>query len=343
MKILFINLKRNIIPTMFLMFTICLIIFSKSNIQAVKNSLNIWVNNVIPSLLPFFIATELLNHTNIPRVIGNMFNKIMRPLFNVPGIGAYALFMGIISGYPVGAKIVTNFKNNNQCTKEEAERLIAFTNNSGPLFILGTVGITLFYDASIGLLLLFTHILACISVGIIFRFWKTKEKEKRNTDTVDTNITFNSLGEVLSKSIVSAINSVVLIGGFIILFGIILSILQKTYILNFLKLLIVPCFNLLNINSEFIIPILTGLLELTNGAASISCIASKNLAINVIICAFLLGFGGISIMLQVLSIISKSDISIKPYILGKLLHGTLAAFYTFIIINNFSYFNYLNL
>jgi len=343
MKVLFINLKRNIIPFIFLMFTICLIIFSKSNIQAVKNSLSIWINNVIPSLFPFFIATELLSHTNIPRIIGNMFNKIMRPLFNVPGIGAYALFMGIISGYPVGAKIVTNFRNENLCTKEEAERLITFTNNSGPLFILGTVGITLFYDSSIGLLLLFTHILSCISVGIIFRFWKKNIKEKRNTDTLSTNVTFNSLGEVLSKSILSAINSVILIGGFIILFGIIFSIFQKTYMLNFIKLPIIPIFNLLNIDTSFIIPILTGILELTNGVSAVSAIVSKNLSINIIACAFLLGFGGISIMLQVLSITSKSNISIKPYILGKLLQGTLASLYTFLIITNFSYFNYLNI
>lgn len=343
MKIWYIKLKRNIIPLTFLLFTICLVIFSKSNITAVKNSLSIWVNNVIPSLLPFFMATELLNHTDIPKLIGNIFNKVMRPLFNVPGIGAYALFMGVISGYPVGAKIVTNFRNNNQCTKDEAERLITFTNNSGPLFILGTVGITLFYDISIGLLLLFTHILACISVGIIFRFWKSKNKKKRNFDTLENTVTFNSLGEVLSKSILSAINSVVLIGGFIVLFSIILSILQKTYIINILKILLVPCFNLFNINTDFIVPIITGILELTNGISSVSCIASKNLAINIIICAFLLGFGGISIMLQVLSIISKSDISIKPYILGKLLHGTLAALYTFVFISNFSYFNYLKL
>ena len=343
MKVLFINLKKNIIPIMFFLFTICLIIFSKSNIQAVKNALNIWVNNVIPSLFPFFIATELLNHTNIPRIIGNMFNKIMRPLFNVPGIGAYALFMGIISGYPVGAKIVTNFRNENLCTKEEAERLLTFTNNSGPLFILGTVGIALFYDSSIGLLLLFTHILACVSVGIVFRFWKKNIKEKRNTDTLSTNVTFNSLGELLSKSILSAINSVVLIGGFIVLFGILFSILQKTHILSFLKIPLIPILNLFNINTNFIIPILTGILELTNGVTSISTIASKNLGINIIACAFLLGFGGISIMLQVLSITSKSDISIKPYILGKILHGTFAAFYTFLIINNFSYFIYLNI
>lgn len=343
MKVLFINFKKNIISIFFLFFTACLIVFSKSNIQAVKNSLNIWFNNVIPSLFPFFIATELLNHTNIPKIIGNIFNKIMRPLFNVPGIGAYAFIMGIISGYPIGAKIVTNFRDNNLCTKEEAERLITFTNNSGPLFILGTVGITLFYDASIGILLLSTHILACISVGIIFRFWKSKEKEKRNAQTIDNTISFSSLGEVLSNSILSAINSIVLIGGFIVLFGVFLSILKNSYILNLFKSFLLPIFNFFNIPSDFIIPILTGIIELTNGVSTVSTIACKNLSINVIISAFLLGFGGISIMLQVLSIISKSDISIKPYILGKLLQGALAAFYTFLIINNFSYFSYLQI
>ena len=341
MKVLFINKKKNIISITILLFTICLIIFSKSNIQSVKNALNIWVNNVIPSLLPFFIATELLNHTNIPKVLGNMFNKIMRPIFNVPGIGAYSLIMGIISGYPVGAKIVTNFRNQNLCSKEEAERLITFTNNSGPLFILGTIGITLFYDSYIGLLLLFTHILSCITVGIIFRFWKSKTKEKRNIDIINNNVTFNTLGEILSKSIISSINSIVLIGGFIVLFGIILSILQKTYILNILKNIFIPFFNILNIKTDFIIPVLTGLVELTNGIVDVCTIPSKNLATNIIITAFLLGFGGISILLQVLSIISKSDISIKPYILGKLLQGFLAALYTFLIINTFSYFNYL--
>ena len=343
MKLFFVKLKRNFIPLLFFAFMLCLIFFSKSNIVAVKNSLNIWINNVVPSLFPFFIATELLNNTNIPRQIGYVFNKIMRPLFNVPGIGAYALFMGIVSGYPVGAKIVTNFRNNNLCTKEEAERLITFTNNSGPLFILGTVGISLFYDSSIGILLLFTHILACLSVGIIFRFWKSKTRYSRNIDVLSNNLTFNSLGEVISKSILSAIKSIVLIGGFVVLFGIIISILRNTQILNFLVILITPLFNLVHIKTDFIIPIITGIIELTNGITMISSVASKNLGVNVIIAAFLLGFGGISITLQVLSIISKSDISIKPYMLGKLLHGILASFYTFLIISFIPYFNYLTI
>ncbi len=343
MKLWIVNLKRNIIPILFLLFTICLIFFSKSNIESVKNSLKIWVNNVIPSLLPFFIATELLNNTDIPKTIGNLFHKIMRPLFNVPGIGAYALFMGIISGYPIGAKIVTNFRNNNLCTKEEAERLITFTNNSGPLFILGTVGITLFYDTSIGLLLFFTHLLSSISVGIIFRFWKINKgiNESRNSYTTNKIISFQSLGDILSKSIMSSIHSVVLIGGFIVLFGLILSVLQKAYLFHLVNLFFVPSFKILGINTEFIIPILTGLLELTNGVVAVSSVINRNLAVNIIICAFLLGFGGISIMLQVLSIISKSDISIKPYIIGKLLQGFLAGLYTFLIIQHFTYFKYL--
>lgn len=343
MKLFFIKLKRNFIPLLFFVFMLCLIFFSKSNIIAVKGSLNIWINNVVPSLFPFFIATELLNNTNIPKQIGYMFNKIMKPLFNVPGVGAYALFMGIVSGYPVGAKIVTNFRNNNLCTKEEAERLITFTNNSGPLFILGTVGISLFYDSSIGILLLFTHILACLSVGIIFRFWKTRARYSRNIDVLPKNLTFNALGEVISKSILSAIKSIVLIGGFVVFFGIVISILKNAQLFNFLFILLAPVFNILHINTAFIIPVITGIIELTNGITMVSSVASKNLGINVVIAAFLLGFGGISITLQVLSIISKSDISIKPYMLGKLLHGILASFYTFLIIYFIPYFHYLKI
>lgn len=63
----------------------------------------------------------------------------MRPIFNVPGESAYAFVLGLISGYPMGAKIVTDLRNNNNCTKDEGERMLCFTNNSGPLFIIGTV------------------------------------------------------------------------------------------------------------------------------------------------------------------------------------------------------------
>lgn len=304
-----------------------------------------WADSVLPALLPFFIATELLSYTNIIASLGKFLNRFMRPLFNVPGEGAFAFIMGIISGYPVGAKIVTKFREDNICTKEEGERLLAFTNNSGPLFIVGTVGISLIGDTKIGILLLCTHIFACITVGLIFRFWKCNGKSgSRNsfvekTNTSVKNVSFSNLGEVLTISIMNSINTIVMIGGFVVLFSVIVSILQNSNVLELTAIFIQPIFNFFNIPHDFCVGFLTGIIELTNGIKDITSITTRNFSIVIVLCAFLLGFGGISVLLQVFSIVSKSDISIKPYIFGKILHGTFAAIYTYLLLNWIPFFN----
>lgn len=339
------KINKNILSIIFILFTISLVIFSQSNLTAVKDGLNLWVTSVIPALLPFFIATELLSYTNVTKILGKLLNKFMRPIFNVPGEGAFPFIMGIISGYPVGAKIVTNLRNQNICTKEESERLLAFTNNSGPLFILGTVGISLFGNKLIGLLLLFTHILSCLTIGILFRFWKIHKKNnktinKKLISSSENNISFSNLGEVLSKSINNSISTIIMIGGFIVLFSVIISILNNTNLIELLSYFFNYMFSIFHISSDFSEPFVSGLIELTNGIKNISNFNCKNISINIILSSFLLGFGGISILLQVWGIISKSDISIFPYFIAKILQGIFAAFYTYLILNNFIIFNF---
>lgn len=337
------SLKKNILPFIFVLFTAFLVIFSKQNLQAAKSGLLLWANSIVPSLLPFFIATELLSHTDIIFKIGILFNRYMRPIFNVPGIGAYAFVMGIISGYPVGAKIVTKFLNDGLCTKAEAERLLAFTNNSGPLFILGTVGISMFGNTEIGLLLFITHLISCVLVGFVFRFWKYKDKEKISSSykiTSSNSVCFSNLGEILSSSIMNSVHTIVIIGGFVILFSVIISILNHCKFFEMMTLLLTPLFRTLNISPSFIQAIFSGLIELTNGVNLICTIPEKAISTNIIFTAFLLGFGGISILLQVFSIISKSEISIKPYFIGKLLQGIFAAILTYTLIHIFPFFNF---
>lgn len=262
------------------------------------------------------------------------------------GCGAYSLIMGIISGYPIGAKIVSKFREDNLCTVSEAERLLAFTNNSGPLFIIGTVGITMFGNTTIGILLFITHLLASISVGIVFRFWKYKDKPSYSNSNfknsnINNTVSFFNLGEILSKSILSAINTVIVIGGFVVLFSVILSILVNSKILNLSSNVLLPILELFGIpNLAFANSFLSGLIELTNGVKLISSIAYKEISVNIAICSFLLGFGGLSILLQVLSITSKSDISIKPYIIGKFLHACFACTYTVLFMQYFPIFNF---
>ena len=162
------KIKRNFLPLVFLLFTLCLLVFSKSNLPAVKSGLTLWASSVVPSLFPFFVSTELLMHTSIVSILGKFLNKYMRPLFNIRGEGAFAFIMGIISGYPVGAKIASNFRKNNICPKEECERLLSFTNNSGPLFIIGTVGILMFGNTTIRY---FAFYYSCFSLYICWYYF----------------------------------------------------------------------------------------------------------------------------------------------------------------------------
>lgn len=138
----------------------------------------------------------------------------------------------------------------------------------------------------------------------------------------------------------SSISTVVMIGGFVMLFSVIISMLNNSKIFDFLEFLVHPLLDFFNIPASFANGVFAGIVELTNGVATIAKIPFKAISLNMIICSFLLGFGGISVLLQVLSITSTSDISIKPYIIGKLMQGCFAALYTYLLVSNFAFLNF---
>ena len=336
------KLKKIIFYSAIIFFTISLMLFATSNISSTKSGLTLWATSIVPSLFPFFVATELLSKTNIPYIIGNYFKIFMKPVFNVGGEGSFAFIMGFISGYPTGAKIACDFRKNNILPKEECERLLSFTNNSGPLFIIGTIGINMYNSSIIGFLLLITHILACITVGFLFRYWKKNSSSNMNSskNSNNKNICFSELGSIIATCISNATSTLFMIGGFIVLFSVIISILRESNMLQILTNSFTPFFNILHIPSSFISPIFIGLLEITNGISQISSIHIKAISINIIITSFILGLGGISVLLQIFSITSNTDLSIKPYIIGKFLQGVISAFYTYLLINFFPIFNF---
>ena len=337
-------LKEKSISIIFILYLFFLVLFTKSNFNAAKKGITLWANNVVPSLFPFFVAVELLKHTNLIYFLSIKLDKYMKPIFYLPGVASFPFVMGLISGYPVGAKIVSDLYSNNLCTQKEAERMLAFTNNSGPLFIIGTVGCSFYSNTSIGILLLISHILSSICVGIIlgiisriksatnkFTAHSTQSASVNNfSSLLQDDIKIADLGGILGSAIVSAIKSILMIGGFVTIFSVILSILNNTKILTIISYFIS---NIFHINPDYIVGLLTGFLEFTNGLYKISTINNKMLSINLIISSFIIGFGGISVTLQVLNIISKNKLSIKAYIFGKLLHGTISALFTFLILS----------
>lgn len=207
----------------------------------------------------------------------------------------------------------------------------------------------MFSNSNIGLLLFITHTLSAITVGILLgQLARLKHKFKNNifehsyNSSTNELCTFNNLGSILSNAILESSKTIIMIGGFVVIFSVIISILGNSKILEIFSYLLYIPLKLLNIDLSFAKPIISGIIELTNGVLLVSSVTSKALSFNIIICAFLLGFGGISVLLQVLSITSKSDLSIKKYIYGKLLQGITAAIYTYILINLIPMF-FLNL
>ena len=152
-------------------------------------------------------------------------------------------------------KLYADLRNKNILTKPEAERLLAFTNNSGPLFILGTIGIGLFKDTTTGIILLITHILASLTVGIIFRFWKYKDvnigASSSTTRITNTIVNRSNIGDVLSTAIKNSIFTILNIGGFIVLFSVIISIFNRTHLIDLSSAILSPLFNLLHITPDF--------------------------------------------------------------------------------------------
>lgn len=208
---------------------------------------------------------------------------------------------------------------------------------------MGTVGICLFGDTTTGIILFITHLLSCLTTGFLFRFWKYNSNKNYKTIPKESNTsvkklaTFSNLGEVLSLSINNAISTVIMIGGFVVLFSVIISILNKSHLLDLLCNIINPILTVFHIPTDFSSGIISGIIELTNGVKNISAIQCKAISTNIIITAFLLGFGGFSVLLQVWGIISKTDISIFPYFIAKIMQGCFAAFYTYLILSNFKF------
>lgn len=325
--------RKKIITILILLFLVFLILFSNSTFIATKKGINLWASNVVPSLFPFLIAVDLLKQTSIIYFLSVYLDRFMKPIFNLPGIASFPFIMGFLSGYPVGAKIVSDLYSNGSFSREESERMLPLANNSGPLFIVGTVGISFYSNSLIGIILLITHILSSITVGIIngflSRFKKIKSNNTRYSIKSNKDISVSELGEILSTSIMGSIKTILLIGGFVTLFSVIITLLEKTRIILVLSELIGTT---INCNSSIINAVMSGIIEFTNGLSKLSSIHLKRISINIILSAFIIGFGGLSVTLQVLSIVSHYDLSIKKYIISKIFQALIASFYTFLFL-----------
>ncbi len=283
-----------------------LIIDPKTNIDSCLGGIKLWANAVLPSLLPFFFLTSLLLSLGFVQKIGKFFAPITTRLFKTDGISGYIYAMSIISGYPVGAKTTAELYENGLISRGQAHKITTFTSTSGPLFIIGTVGIGMFGSAKLGYLILLCHIVGAGLNGLIYR----------NTflNNYPSHIATFSKQNPLEDNMFNSIKSVLVVGGYIALFYMLISMLNNYNILypfcKFLSLLLRCDISICN-------SIVNGLIEMTRGCLDLSKLALSNRQVLAIATA-LISFGGVSIFTQALSFLSKFKISLRFYFLSKI-------------------------
>lgn len=337
------NLKQVIISILLAasmaFLTFALISYPDQALEASLRGLDMWLKKVFPSLLPFFITAELLIAFGVVKFIGVLCEPIMRPLFNVPGVGSFAWAMGMASGYPTGAKITVRLREEKQITKLEGERLVSFTNACSPLFIFGVVAAGFFYDAKLGILLAIAHYGGNALVGICMRFYGGKDSEKEGkTEKQKVSLlrAFKEMhtsrlsdkrpfGEIFGDAVINSIKTLVMVGGFIIIFSVFIKLLYIVGVSPILSSGIQLLLHILSMPVELALPIFSGLFELTIGSHLITNVNVDPLIAKVIAVSFILGFNGFSVQAQVASILAKSDIKFAPYFFARILHGLFAS------------------
>lgn len=297
--------------------SLALILWPDQAISAMRDGLKLCGNVILPSLFPFFVLSSLVVELGMSRYLGRLLEPVMAPLFRVNGSCASALALGFVGGYPVGARTAIQLYENGQCSRTEAERMLAFCNNSGPAFILGVVGTGIFGSGSAGLLLYLAHLLASLLVGVLFRFYKPSHRPQ-SRHVLSPQFHAASFPTAFTRSVTGALQSILNICAFILFFTVLLRILTYSGLLDSVSTLITALFAPFGMDHIWAQRLLTGLLEISSGVSSLT---DGSLSGRISMAAFMLGWAGISVHCQVLAFLGDSGLSMRTYVLGKLLHG----------------------
>lgn len=285
-------------------------ILSESNtiINCVSYSFEIWINNLFPSMFPFFVLSDLLINYGLVEFISELFKPIFTYLFKTSKNSSFIFIMSMISGFPSNAKYTKELYLQNKIDEKEASKILMFSHFSNPLFILGTVSISFLNSKKLGLIVLISHYLSNVIIGLLIRNYnKSAEKEKFSIkkailDMHNKRINNKNFGIIFTNAILNSINTLLLILGVVTTFLIISTIIDNNFHPNL-----------------YIKTIISSILEMTQGLKHASILNISDFYKTIII-TMILSFGGLSVHTQIISIISDTKIKYTPFLIARILH-----------------------
>ena len=289
------------IPILILFFS--MLSFPQTVFTGASYGLVLWFRHVLPTLLPYMILINVLICTPALHWICRITSTFLCPLLGTSYYGTFAVLTGFLCGYPMGAKTTSDLLNVNKISRSEASYLLSFCNNTSPAFILSYVVAQNMKERNLCipffLILTFTPLM----LSFIFRLFYSLPESSCSFPQV-TPGSFSNPSESISNSfldrcILNAFESVTKVGGYMMMFSVLIQLLAS----------VLP-------NTIFSL-LLYSSLEISTGIRLLFSSALYTTE-KIILCAFLTSFGGWCCIAQTYSMISGSQLPILPYIAEKL-------------------------
>ncbi len=284
-----------------------IVIYPERYVTCCFQGFAMWAECVLPSLFPFMVITLILIKSGAADKASLPLKKVTG-VFGLPPAAALCFVISLCSGYPAGTKCVAEFYESGCLSARDCKKLAALCSTSGPLFIIGSVGVKMFGDKSAGQIILLAHIISVLSVALFLSLILKRGDNTEYKRAVPQ-------GNLLYDSFYGAVTAVAVAGGFIAFFSVTAQILYDFNILLPLEKLIA-----LFTDEASASAVCRGLIEVTRGCRELAGTGSD---LGVPFCGFLITFGGVSIILQQMGYLQKAKVSGAYFVAVKAVQGML--------------------
>ncbi len=289
------------IPILILFFS--MLSFPQTVFTGASYGLVLWFRHVLPTLLPYMILINVLICTPALHWICRITSTFLCPLLSTSYYGTFAVLTGFLCGYPMGAKTASDLLDTQKISRSEASYLLSFCNNTSPAFILSYVVAQNMKERNLCipffLILTFTPLMLSFIFRLFYRLPESSCSFPQVTPGSFSNPSESISDSFLDRCILNAFESVTKVGGYMMMFSVLIQLLAS----------VLP-------NTIFSL-LLYSSLEISTGIRLLFSSALYTTE-KIILCAFLTSFGGWCCIAQTYSMISSSQLPILPYITAKL-------------------------
>lgn len=295
-------MKKKFTLFIILIFCFYILLYPAEAVTASANGLVLWYNKVLPSLLPFSILSNILISSNLLTYITGFLSSLLKHILPVSENGCFVLFSGFFFGFPMGSKNCAELLKQEKISPYEAEVLFIITNNISPVFINSYI---LYQQLKMPQLFAFSILILYLPPIILADILLQKKKSSIHTKKAASRSKMNF--QIIDAGIMNGFETLARIGGYIMLFSILSSLVTLLPVSNTVKTFVI------------------GFLEITNG---ISNLATTTLPSNIkfILAMMFTSFGGICGLAQTSSMVNGTTLSMKKYICYKLLLTAISTF-----------------